>query len=164
MICTRQRPNSSRTILSICSMFCPFFSPSSAWASRHWQVASTTSWLTKEKGCRPPLGPAITNDQDQAARSNITKTNIKRYKKVATSAKSHLCHCLSLVVVCRCLSLVVVCCWSLFVVGRCLSLFVVGRCLLLVVVCCWSLSVVGCCCLLLVVICHWSLFVVGHSF
>ena len=79
MIWTRQRPNSSRTILSICSMFFPFFSPSSACAKRHWQVASTTSWLTKENGCLAPPSPG----------GDISvKLKISRWVLIPT----HLCH------------------------------------------------------------------------
>ena len=51
MICMRQRPNSSRISPSICTSGCPFRSDSSAWARRHWHVASTTSGVMKLKGC-----------------------------------------------------------------------------------------------------------------
>ena len=54
MIWLRQRPNSWMIRPSISTSAWPFRSASSACASKHWQVASTTSLVTKLKGCLTP--------------------------------------------------------------------------------------------------------------
>ena len=54
IIWLKHRPNSSMMSPSISTSFRPFRSASSAWANKHWQVASTTSLVTKLKGWRTP--------------------------------------------------------------------------------------------------------------
>ena len=51
MICARQRPNSSMIMDSVSASETPRRSLSSACASMHWQLASTTSGVMKLNGC-----------------------------------------------------------------------------------------------------------------
>ncbi len=50
IIWSRHRPNSSRTRPSVSVEVLHSLSASSAWARRHWHVASTTSWVMKLNG------------------------------------------------------------------------------------------------------------------
>lgn len=55
MMASRQRPNSSSTERSISAKGLLRRSASSARASRHWQVASTTSWVMNANGSLSPV-------------------------------------------------------------------------------------------------------------
>ena len=50
IICSKQRPNSSKTRPSVSTELLHNLSASSAWASKHWHVASTTSCVMKLNG------------------------------------------------------------------------------------------------------------------